>query len=309
MPTTIHEFFRTSVVLNIQGQLQQIAAGTGTAAKFAKAVTYQGSPRLHFPADEIKDVQEGEKGGSDTAEARDQTSTKYNSHEPDAIFRPQGAQWPTVVIEVSFSQKQKDLKDLAEDYILGSDGNVLVVIGLDIEYRRSKRATLSVWRPRYEKDSDGHHVLVSVQTIFEQVSGYERVYIVYWSFNYVLQEFRDALGNPTKELSPGLELQLKDFATEALVQNPETMTQNISIPASVLYDYVVRAEAESEDCKHKRGKMVQLKPGTRKRRRRRTPPEEISSEDEQSFLEDEERAAKKNTIVDSDYAGSSTEPR
>lgn len=290
MPTTIHEFFRTSVVLNIQGQLQQIAAGTGTAAKFAKAVTYQGSPRLHFPADEIKDVQEGEKGGSDTAEARDQTSTKYNSHEPDAIFRPQGAQWPTVVIEVSFSQKQKDLKDLAEDYILGSDGNVLVVIGLDIEYRRSKRATLSVWRPRYEKDSDGHHVLVSVQTIFEQ-------------------EFRDALGNPTKELSPGLELQLKDFATEALVQNPETMTQNISIPASVLYDYVVRAEAESEDCKHKRGKMVQLKPGTRKRRRRRTPPEEISSEDEQSFLEDEERAAKKNTIVDSDYAGSSTEPR
>jgi hypothetical protein len=51
------------------------------------------------------------------------------------------------VIETSFSQKRKDLPKLAEDYILGSIGNIGVVVGLDIEYRNSKRATVSMWRP------------------------------------------------------------------------------------------------------------------------------------------------------------------
>jgi hypothetical protein len=56
---------------------------------------------------------------------------------------------------VSFSQKEKELKDLAEDYILGSDGNIRVVIGLDIEYKQSKKATISVWRPQYVEHRDG----------------------------------------------------------------------------------------------------------------------------------------------------------
>jgi hypothetical protein len=62
------------------------------------------------------------------------------------------------------------LKDLAEDYILGSDGNIRVVIGLDIEYKQSKKATISVWRPQYVEHRDGREDLVSMQTVLNQVS-------------------------------------------------------------------------------------------------------------------------------------------
>jgi hypothetical protein len=135
MPTTTHEFFRSSVVLDIQGQLGRIAAGKDDVAEFARNVKYRGSPRLHFPKDEVR-AGNGDKQGMIAAE--------YNAHEPDAAFKHLDAQWPCIVIEVSFSQKEKELNDLAEDYILGSDGNIRVVIGLNIEYSQSQKATFSV---------------------------------------------------------------------------------------------------------------------------------------------------------------------
>jgi hypothetical protein len=102
---------------------------------------------------------------------------KYDSHKPDATFSHTSAQWPGVIIEVSFSQKETDLKNLAKDYILGSDENIQVVIGLNIEYKNSKKASLSIWRPQYMKDEDKQEYLVSAQTVCEQL-------------------FRDELGNP-----------------------------------------------------------------------------------------------------------------
>ena len=54
---------------------------------------------------------------------------------PDAAFIHVGADFPGVVTETS----RKDLPKLTEDYILGSVANVSVVIGLDIEYRGTKK--------------------------------------------------------------------------------------------------------------------------------------------------------------------------
>ena len=73
------------------------------------------------------------------------------------------------MIEVSFSQKRKDLARLADDYILGSDGNIRAVVCLDIEYKGSKEATLSVWRPHFETNEAGVKELVSQQTVTNQV--------------------------------------------------------------------------------------------------------------------------------------------
>ena len=54
------------------------------------------------------------------------------------------AQYPSVVIELS--QQKKGLAKLADDYIFGSDGDISVVVGLDIESSvESKRATVSTW--------------------------------------------------------------------------------------------------------------------------------------------------------------------
>jgi hypothetical protein len=51
------------------------------------------------------------------------------------------------VIEVAHSQRRKNLDYLADDYILGSDGKIRMMIGLDLDYPGvvSKRATLSVY--------------------------------------------------------------------------------------------------------------------------------------------------------------------
>jgi hypothetical protein len=56
---------------------------------------------------------------------------------------------------------------LADDYILGSDKNVRVVVGLDLEYRGKtdkgapgRAATISIWRPKVTIDGDTEELTV-----------------------------------------------------------------------------------------------------------------------------------------------------
>jgi hypothetical protein len=142
MPTLLHDQFIEDVVDEIKAQLRSIQ---GASAAFAKEIRSPGSATIKF---------------------RDQ---EYGKHDPDAQFRHPKAQYPGVVIEVSFSQKRKDLARIADDYILGSDGNIRAVVGLDIEYKGSKEATLSVWRPHFETNEAGVKELVSQQTVTNQV--------------------------------------------------------------------------------------------------------------------------------------------
>lgn len=129
MPSETHETFLRCVHFSITTQLREISAGTGAAADFAKAIKSIGSTTLKSP------------NGTDG-----KFVWKCGPHDTDMAFRFKGARWPGVVIEVSFMQKRKDLEQLAKGYILGSSGNIHVIIGLDIEYRKSSRATMSVWR-------------------------------------------------------------------------------------------------------------------------------------------------------------------
>lgn len=50
--------------------------------------------------------------------------------ELDATFQHDDALWPGVVIEVAYSQSSKDIPNLADDYILETNGSVRVVVGL-----------------------------------------------------------------------------------------------------------------------------------------------------------------------------------
>jgi len=77
-------------------------------------------------------------------------------------------QYPGVVIPVSYSQKRQDLKGLADDYILGSNGNIRAVVGVDVDYR-DKRAILSIWWPRIQVNNSGEEELVVHQTLSNQV--------------------------------------------------------------------------------------------------------------------------------------------
>ncbi len=160
MPSKVHEAFNARVVQEIQSQLSTIARGTGPAADFARQIDHDGSERLTFSVPKI-----GEEGFETT------------QHEPDAVFEHIDAQFPGVIIEVSFTQKRKDLNRLADSYILGSEGNIRVVVGLDIEYGTSKRslskrATISLWRPKYKMGEKGEMDFMAEQTVTDLVSAF-----------------------------------------------------------------------------------------------------------------------------------------
>lgn len=297
MPTNTHEVFGASVVDEIQTQLKRIGAGTTEEAEFAKVIKHLGSPRLQFPADEASD----EEVIDDGKEEEREHLSKYNVHEPDAAFGLYDAQWPGVVIEVSYSQKSKMLKDLAEDYILGSNGNIRVVVGLEIEYRQSKKATLSIWRPQYVEHEDGQQDLVSTETVWSQVT-YSPCPRLRFA-DELIQEFRNELGTmPEDTANTGLELQLQDFASEALTENSQFTAQRVFISSNTLYSFLTRAQNYEKQIKEMKGTMSPLRPGARKRPRQKTPPDELKSDDERRFLKHEEQAAKKMVKGDGDYS-------
>lgn len=51
---------------------------------------------------------------------------------------------PTLVIEASHPQKKKALVDLADNYILGTYGSISVVVGIDLDHKQLKEATISI---------------------------------------------------------------------------------------------------------------------------------------------------------------------
>jgi hypothetical protein len=75
------------------------------------------------------------------------------------------------VLEVSYSQDGKDLRKLASDYILGSNGDIKAVIGIDINY--GKASTVSLWRPNYIKEAGQEFDILEVkQELSYQVCQY-----------------------------------------------------------------------------------------------------------------------------------------
>lgn len=60
---------------------------------------------------------------------------------------------------------------LADDYILGSDGNSRAVIRLNIDHRGAQTASFSIWRPRVRaSEKDGRTVLIAAPTEVDKVS-------------------------------------------------------------------------------------------------------------------------------------------
>ena len=158
MPTGVHEIFIDRVEDAIRRQLRVIRSGSDRAAIFAQKVWPTRSTEINFPVD-------------------DAPPGTQSKHEPDATFWHDDAEYPGVIIEVSYSQKRKMLGRLAEDYLLDSDASVQVVIGLDVEYgkKSSRKATLSVWRTHVVHTGDEKELRV-VQVIADEVCPVLRQY-------------------------------------------------------------------------------------------------------------------------------------
>ncbi|KIX08396.1 uncharacterized protein Z518_03052 [Rhinocladiella mackenziei CBS 650.93] len=257
MACSVHEYLASSVVVDILQQLRVIARRADSTGEFVKKI---GSAAITF---------------------NDPTLSK---HSPDGSFRHIEARYPGVVIEVSYSQKRRDLPRLADDYILGSDAEIRAVVGLDLDYR-GKRATVSIWRPRIQVNAAGEKELVAHKSLADQ-------------------EFRSEDGNQIGDPQVGLRLRLEDFALKAYADGDASLDDEVFIPAHDLFTYLNDAEEFDRSCRAS-SKYKAIEPGTRKRARESTPPEELVHDDEARFAEEEKRAEERESHGESSYHGDS----
>jgi len=156
MPSPVHEFFTTLLANEIRDQLKQIAERGDKAGEFAAMIEDGRSSRI-FLQEDISDESLG------AAHARNVVR-----REPDGQFQHRNAAYPGVVLEVSYSQDGKDLKKLASDYILRSNGDIKAVIGVDINY--GEESTVSLWRPSYvEEEGEEFEILEVKEEVSYQV--------------------------------------------------------------------------------------------------------------------------------------------
>ncbi|KAJ5227780.1 hypothetical protein N7489_008488 [Penicillium chrysogenum] len=204
------------------------------------------------------------------ANNREQT---YSQRCPDASFMHEDAKYPGVILEVCYSTKIRAAADLADDYILDINGSVNAVIALNIEYRGSKEATISVWRP--------HQVTVDGLNELEAKAVIEMMSQEILALTDDLQPFRTESGLPVdKPEQPTLQLSLRDFAPKSISQKYPDLDQDIIISSREFCEFLTFAEAEHQKQLLGKGVDEPLLPGTRKRRRVQTPPEQLSSEGE-----------------------------
>ena len=122
MPTLIHNTFALHLTMEIDKRLRSLAdAEPDTRAFIEKIISVSGEQE--FPI-------------------FDEGRQRNIKHEPDIMFMHEDAAWPGVMIKVANSQKKKSLISLADDYILGTDGSINVVVCLDLDYKESKQASV-----------------------------------------------------------------------------------------------------------------------------------------------------------------------
>ncbi|KAF7908557.1 uncharacterized protein EAF01_004312 [Botrytis porri] len=194
---------------------------------------------------------------------------EYGSYQPDASFQHFDAQYPGVILELSYSQKKKDLSRLADAYILGSDAYICV-------------------RPHVGVDAIGEKELSIMQTVTDQL-------------------FRDEEGRLVLNSQASIQLQLQDFATGAFAEKLTDLTQSIHILAETFFSFFQRAETKARRMKLGEGLVRSSTPWVKKRRRDSTPPEQLDSDRESRFNKQEQKTAKKAMMDNISYKTSSSE--
>ncbi|OAP59927.1 hypothetical protein AYL99_04929 [Fonsecaea erecta] len=158
------------------------------------------------------------------------------------------------------------------------------MVGVDIEYSKSKRAVFSVWRAK------------------GQTSGADRFWVV--EPTVTNQVFRNDDGNPNTDKTLGLRLHLGDFADEETCRHFKDLDRDIFVSCDEMYRYLVEAEAFV-----KIAESTEQEPSTplKKRRRTQTPEEQLDDRDEDAYAKAEERVSKRRDMEDESFKGSSSE--
>lgn len=275
MPSAVHDFLSSSIGHEIKDRLDSISRGgrsvEPTIATFAANIRSGASSSILLFE------------GDDVAPSSPSSSSPLR-HDmercPDAQFHHRQAAYPGVVIEVSYTQSGKQVSKIAQDYILYSNGNIKVVLGVDIS-REGGEAGLSVWRPQFTWSEEEQITVLEAQTCISN------------------QLFRSADGSAVNETAC-LELKLSDFATDELVPAHEHPIV-LSIPFKRLFDLVAEAEEIGRARQNSAARGVSARPVLRKRRRTSSPEDQLRSEDEARFADLERGTTQRAADEDADF--------
>ena len=228
---------------------------------------------------------------------------------PDATFyHPVQPDYPTLVVEVSYSQQQQDLPLLAESYIIDSSHAIRAVVGFKIPYLApgtphrqkgkasagaDKNANYSPWRPALEytgaESDDGTQDTIGVCSQVEKE-----------------QRFR---GSGDSKVHIELDLQLSDLLPSTLsvivTMRASKQAMPICVPLHELVELLDEAEEAERTPKEPRTEIAAVSTTsgapTKFRKRKRTPSEELSDGREETFLWQEIREREKDVAVDGEY--------
>ena len=135
MPGPLHETLSEEISVDISFQLNTLARGAkGRAAEFARGIDKTGSADVTF---------------NDHADVL----------QPDKSFSHEDCGFPGLVIEISWSQREKDVVEKARSYLKWSKGEIRTVVGIECGYRRKAPATFTIWHAT--KDADQPKVVSS----------------------------------------------------------------------------------------------------------------------------------------------------
>lgn len=106
--------------------------------------------------------------------------------------------------------------------------------------------------------------------------------------------------NGTASGTPGIRLQLQDFANEELAEDIRTKDREISISSETLCLYLAYAERCDRGPSPNPRSISTMRRDAVKRPRSETPPDTLTSDDEANQQE-EDRAAKRVALKDPEY--------
>jgi len=293
MPTSIHDIFTEMVAEEIRSQLRDFKREHTETAAIVDKLTSETTSDVYL-------------------HGHGPVNGRLPKRSPDASFAHTESQYPSVVIETSYSRRQKDLARLADDYICGSDGNIAVVLGFDIEYGGEiKEAAISIWRPRIASVVDGqegnHQVLeafcVEEADVRARLSRFW--YLLVWTaliMALMHQLFRLHNKNPVQNRS--LELRLTDFAPSVCFANVSKKAQDsvvVTITYEVLCSFLAIAEGRDRIKRTEQGLQTPLPLNCKKRRRESTPPETLSPGREGRLAKREAEVAAKAEEADGSW--------
>ncbi|KXS94456.1 hypothetical protein AC578_5290 [Pseudocercospora eumusae] len=289
MPTAIHEVF-----------IRQLS----DAIKDGKNKWLRDCAEPHAPATELEKVEDLRSTtisfASDSGDESDATTTAIRRHlTPDGQHKHRRARYPSLILEIAYSQSTKDLDRLAKDYIHMSHCHVACVIGIKLEYvkptkgivldtARDQSATFSLWRPALDEGGGGY-----CDTIHRDV------------------HFRNADGSIVSD-APSIELMISDLVPPSVydeegIPSDQMRAVITTITPTQLAEFLQNAEESYRSCKQPPRTKFGLTGQTTTRKRKRTPEEEVSSEREREFERKEAEEMEREKARDGSYCSKEQE--